>query len=80
MCAEMSDSYFSACFIPPEHSAKVFEDNQDLRENLTTNQSERYILGYFILHLDIAFSITAMFAYILTYLNLKSHITFLTHI
>ena len=44
MCAEISDSSFSAFFVciyrPPGHPANFFEDFQDLLENVAINYSE----------------------------------------
>ena len=84
MCAEISDSSSSANFVciyhPPGHLANVFDDFQNLLENLATNHSELYILVDFNLHLDIHSSITTMFDDILTYFDLKQHVIVLTHI
>ena len=84
MCAEISDSSFSAflfcIYRPPGHPANFFEDFQDLLENVAINYSELYILGDFNLHLDIHSSVTTMFDDILTSFDLKQHVNFSTHI
>ena len=84
MCAEISDSSFSAFFVciyrPPGHPANFFEDFQVLLENVVINYSELYILGDFNLHLDIHSSVTTMFDDILTSFDLKQHVNFSTHI
>ncbi len=84
ICAEISDSSFSAYFVcnyrPPGHPAHFFEEFQDLLENLATIYSELYILGDFNLHLDTPSSTTSTFNDILASYDMKQHVTFSTHI
>ena len=84
ICIEIPHSSFSAHFIclyrPPGEPAKIFEEFQELLENLVTLRSEINVSDDFNLHLDTSSAVTTTFGDILTAFDLKQHVTFATHI
>ena len=58
----------------------VFDEFQDLLENIISLHDNLYILGYFNLHLDKSNGNTNKFNEILTCFDLKQHVNFPTHV
>ena len=79
ICVNISNSWFCGVFIymyrPPCHLANLFEEFQDLLENVATMHTEFCIVGDFNLHVDTPSATTTTASF-----DTKQHVNFLTHI